>query len=74
MLYIPVYSISLNVEWPQHVLVFGGNVEPVVGPVLRAAAPTSSCEFWELMPGSHSPEVHANVNIKSMLKSVTRWT
>ena len=51
-----------------------GNVVTVERPVPRASAPTSSCEFWEFMPGYHSPEVQAKVKIKSLLKSATRWT
>ena len=51
----------------------GGNVVAVVSSVPRASVITSSCEFWEFMPGDHNPEVQANVKIKSLLKSMTRW-
>ena len=51
----------------------GGNVLAVVSSVPRASVNTSSCEFSEFMPGDHNPEVQANVKIKSLLKSMTRW-
>ena len=50
----------------------GGNVFVVESPVLRASTNTSSCVFPEYMPGDHSPEVQANVKIKSLVKSMTR--
>ena len=51
----------------------GGNVSVVESPVLRASTNTSSCVFPEYMPGDHNPEVQANVKIKSLVKSMTRW-
>ena len=67
-----VYSISLMWYGHNKCLVLCATWWSVVCSVPRAAVTTSSCEFWEFMPGYHSPEVQANVKIKSLVKSATR--
>ena len=58
--------------WPQQKLLLVVTCFVVDSPVLRASTNTSLCIFWEYMPGFHSPDVQANVKMKSLEKSLTR--
>ena len=51
----------------------GGNVLVVDSPVPRAATNTSSCIVLDYMPGFHSPDGQAKVNMKSLEQSLARY-